>query len=98
MRKKKLTKKEELLKKGYKEAKDGLTTPYTKAADSVAYPYPLKIAFFNDAKKNIVIRTTPFTHKNNPELIRPYTQEYIYVQQGFLKLWDLGGYYQLLVE
>lgn len=88
MTRKKLSKKSKvLLDKGLEDAKAKRLVPY-----------PLVIDFFNDARKNILIRTTPFTHKNNPEMIRPFMSEKLYIQQGFMKLWDHGGYFQLLVE
>jgi hypothetical protein len=76
-----------LLDKGLEDARAGRIVPHYVQMD-----------FFNDTGKNILIRTTPFTHAKNPEMIRPRTMEKIYVVQGFLKLWDQGGYFQLMVE
>lgn len=85
---KRLSKKsKKLVEKGLKDAKAGRIVSY-----------PIQIDFFNDARKNILIRTTPWTHPKNPEMIKPYEQKTLYVQAGFLKLWDQGGYFQLLVE
>lgn len=91
---KKLSKKAKaLLDKGLEDCKAGRIV----SAVPVGGPY-ITLDFFNDTGKNVLIRTTPFTHEKNPEMIRPRMMEKIYVQQGFLKLWDHGGYFQLLVE
>lgn len=61
-------------------------------------PWPICLDFFNDTKKPVMIRTTPWTHAKNPETIQPQESKKIYIQEGFLKLWDLGTYLKLLVE
>lgn len=96
----------DLIAKGLADAEARRFAPETVTVDKngaqkttqVLVNFPIAIAFFNDAKKNILIRTTPFTHELNPEMIKPFEQKTIYIQQGFLKLWDQGGYFQLLVE
>lgn len=99
-RKKKLT--TETLKKikaGLADAKAGRVVTYdSNKTYKTTIEFPIQIDFFNDTGKNVLIRTTPWTHAKNPEMIRPKMQGKIYIQQGFLKLWDHGGYFQLLVE
>ena len=88
-----------LIDAGIADAKAGRITTYDKnATTKVEVSFPLCLRFFNDTGKPIVIRTTPWTHANNPETIQPLSEGKIYIQQGFLKLWDRGEYFQLLVE
>lgn len=84
---------------GLADAKAGRVTTYDKTAVSkVTVDFPLVLDFFNYTGKVIHIRTTPFTHALNPELIPIGTNARIYVKSGFLKLWDEGHSFRLLVE
>jgi hypothetical protein len=78
---------------------EGIITPKGESVVTRAeVDIPIAIDFFNDSRKPINIRTTPWTHAKNPEVILPLESKKIYIQQGFLKLWDNGDHFQLLVE
>lgn len=49
----------------------------------------VKIEFFNDSKEDLIVRTTPQSSPDNPERIKPFGIETLYVKQeeGFMKLW-----------
>lgn len=87
------------IKAGIEDAKAGRIVTYDKTKDTkVTVEFPICISFFNDTQKPIMIWATPWTHEKNIEVIPPLTAHNIYIQQGFLKLWDRGKYFQLLVE
>jgi len=99
------TKQRALVDKGLADAKAGRivssssVTPAGKTIiTKVEVDWPICVDFFNDSRKPINIRTTPWTHAKNPEVILPLESKKIYIQQGFLKLWDNGDHFQLLVE
>lgn len=101
MKKKKIVRShiKKIIDAGLADAKAGRVVTYdTTKTSKVAVDFPIQVDFFNDTGKNVLIRTTPWTHAKNPEMIRPKMTGKIYIQQGFLKLWDQGGYFQLLVE
>jgi len=84
---------------GLDDAKAGRITTYDKNATSkITVIFPITLDFFNDTGKPVHIRTTPFTHAKNPEVIPVRKSAKIYVQSGFLKLWDEGHSFRLLVE
>jgi hypothetical protein len=87
------------IEKGLADAKAGRVTTYDKTATSkVSVDFPICMDFFNDTGKVIHIRTTPWTHAKNPEVIPIRRGAKIYIQSGFLKLWDEGHSFRLLVE
>jgi hypothetical protein len=70
----------------------------TSRASRIEVDFPICISVFNDTNKPIMIRATPWTHAKNPETIQPKESQKIYIQEGFLKLWDYGTTFSLLVE
>lgn len=55
--------------------------------------------FFNDTKKSIHVRIVPTSYEKNPEVIFPLEIKKLYVRpNGFMKLWDCGDKFVLLVD
>ena len=55
--------------------------------------------FFNDTNEKIAVRTTPRSSNLNPVVIDSQESKRIFIRPGgFLKLWNYGLYYALLVE
>lgn len=55
--------------------------------------------FFNDTGKEVKIIRTINSYIGNPESVQPLEQVAVFVRPGgFIKLWDYGKYFHLLVE
>ena len=94
---------------GIKDAKAGRVILYrpdavaidakgTQTVTKVIVEFPIGITFFNDTLKPIVLRPSAGTHLKNPAMIVPCDSKVIYIQSGFLKLWEHRNHFQLMVE
>lgn len=55
--------------------------------------------FFNDGKKDILVKTTSRSSHENPERIKQKELKTLHIKpRGYMKLWDYEDSYHLLVE